>query len=494
MASTATAPAENAVRRYPLRVQLMVAAGGTLTVALLTFLSTKIYAQQFGAEQVSAVLIFRICASFLMGMASLGMPIAIQRTVALRHQDDRSSASLAVAGVITGSASLGIVCAISTLFAPWLANATHHAEAATLWNAFAALTWIQGTATMLALVDLGRGRVFASTATTVWAYGVALIVPPVLLPGTPLPILIKTTAAIAALACAFCLARLVHWAIRARITALAESLRQLLRYGIPRITANLLEPSSDLVLPWIAVFSGGLRAAGDFAAGLALLRPLNPIVSSLNLVLIPDEARLSALGAHEQQRRRASLLTQTALHLGAFSAMSLAVWCDALLEFWLGPQFASAAPAARVLSLALLPTMIYGTTRGIIDGQAEKAVNSLNLVLSFCVLLAGAGLGWLAGGGVLLLATSYVLSRITLAALSMRHLFRSHNLNLADLKYWQLFVSITAATAMLLAVRGWLHEHAMFAFAVGITTSAAMFFVLEAKFDVQWTRVLHRRS
>jgi O-antigen/teichoic acid export membrane protein len=366
--------------------------------------------------------------------------------------------------------------------------------ASTLWNAFAALTWIQGTATMLALVDLGRGRVFASTATTVWSYGVAIIVPPVLLPGTPLPIMIKSTAAIGALACAFCFVRLIHWAIRAHITGVAESLRQLLRYGIPRITANLLEPSSDLVLPWIAVFSGGLRAAGDFAAGLALLRPLNPIVSSLNLVLIPDEARLSALGAQEQQRRRASVLTQTALHLGAFAAVSLAVWCDVLLKFWLGPQFASAAPAARVLSLALLPMMLYGTTRGIIDGQTEKAVNSLNLAVSFCVLLAGAGLGWLASDGVLLLAGSYVLSRSTLAALSLRHLFKSHNLGLADLKCLALFMSIATATATLLAVRGLFHQNVVLGFAVGMTIAAAIFFALETRFELHWTRALKRRS
>ena len=55
---------------------------GNVVATLCTIVTLRIYADRFGPSDISAVLIFRLYGSLLVACAALGMPIALQRTVA----------------------------------------------------------------------------------------------------------------------------------------------------------------------------------------------------------------------------------------------------------------------------------------------------------------------------------------------------------------------------------------------------------------------------
>lgn len=448
----ATAPAITSGRRR-LSAQFLIVASATLFVALATFLATRVYADRFGVEAVSALLVFRLGGSVLVAVATLAMPIAVQRTVALYDRDPERAAAAAMTGLGIGGACLGVASAGAALGADQLARLMHHPESAGLWKSFVALTWVQGIATLLSCIELGRGHAVRSALTNAMAFGVALLAPLALLPHASFATVIHASAILAIAACCPALIELLRWRLITKKAQGKSVAREVLSYGLPRVAGNVLDPASDLLLPVLALSMGGLVQAGYFAAGLALLRPLNPLVSSLNMVLIPDSARMAAGNEQAALRKRATTIAQFAVHLGVFAAIALAVWADVVLVAWLGPSFAAAGVYVRVLVLSILPALVYGSCRGIIDGQSHRAINTGNLAIAFAIFATGAMVIWGMRWTAVALAALFVVSRMTLGALTLRHLLQRHGLRSEDLRFTPLAMAAVVVTAVLLMGR-----------------------------------------
>jgi O-antigen/teichoic acid export membrane protein len=448
----ATAPETRSGRR-PLSAQLMIVASATLFVAAATFVATRIYADRFGVEAVSALLVFRLGGSVLVAIATLGMPIALQRTVAFYDREQPRAASAAMIGLIIGGLCLGMACAAAGWFAQRLAAVMHHPGSERLWTAFVALTWTQGIATLLSCIDLGRGYATRSAITNALAFGAALLLPLALLPRAEFATVVYASSALAAVVCLPAMFDLIRWWLKTKKSSDGGSLREVMSYGVPRIAGNVLDPASDLLLPILALTMGGLRQAGYFAAGLALLRPLNPLVSSLNMVLIPDSARMAAVQQQEASRKRAAMIAQFAVHLGVFAAIALTMWADVVLVAWLGPSFADAGVHVRVLVVSILPALVYGSCRGIIDGQSHRAVNTGNLAIAFAVFALGALLALRLHWTAIAVGALFVASRVVLGGLTLQHLLHSHGLRWRDLRSKVLALAAVLVAAVLIASR-----------------------------------------
>jgi O-antigen/teichoic acid export membrane protein len=475
--------------------QTVLVGAGSLAITACTVLVMRVYTQRYGALDLSAVLMFRLYGSLLLAGAALGMPIALQRTVAYLGSNPGRAAAAALAGLIIAGAGLAAGCSVSAMFAAPIARFLDHPEAASLWRAFMLLTYAQALTTLVSFVQLARERVWESVVTSFGALGLAPLVCVVLFRDSDLPALVVWTSVITGAVTVPSLVRVARWIHAQAETRPVREAAGLLRYGLRRVPASAMEPALDLVLPWMAVLSGaGLIGAGYLAVGLALLRPLNPISGAVSQVLIPASAAAVARGDVGGHAARVHLVAQWALHGGAFATFQMIVWADVLIRVWLGPDFDAAAGVAAIVCLSLAPSFLFACLRGLIDGETERAVNTRNLAWAILVFGAVSGLlGWLDLGGAAALALAYLVSRIVLAALTVRHLARAHRISFLALRPWTALACGGALGVGALALRGFLPAHGVVEMVAYVPLAALVFTASMTATGMEWTRPLRRR-
>jgi O-antigen/teichoic acid export membrane protein len=414
---------------------MLILGVGTAAVTGLTFIVTRIYADRYGAADLSAILIFRLYGSVLLGVFALGMPIALQRNVAFLETTPRRGATAALVGLGIGTGSFGLACLVSSLFSSHIASFLHNTDAAPVWRAFMALAFTQALGNMVSLVQIARKRWVEASVVTGSTMGIAPLLSLLALRHSRLPSVLYWAAVAAGVFLLPSLVEICRWALRPRLDGIRQEAGLLLRYGLPRALGNAAEPILDLMLPWLALFSGaGLVGAGELAVGLMLLRPLNPITGVMNLVLTPSAADLAARGDSAGQATQSLRITEWALHTGLFATVQLVIWANVLVALWLGPGYKTAIWPLRIICLSLAPSFFYASIRGIIDGENEQPINTINLFLSIAVLLVAAMAARYLRIGDSGLAVAYFVSRIALALLSLRYVIHTHAADLTKLR------------------------------------------------------------
>jgi O-antigen/teichoic acid export membrane protein len=414
--------------RSPSALHGMLVLGlGTLAVTGLTIVVTRIYSLRYGPEDLSAVLIFRIYGSVLLGLFGLGMPIALQRNVAYLAGTARHAGKVALLGLGIGTGSFGAACIVSALFSSSIASFLQHPGLGPVWEAFLALAFVQAIGFMLGLIQIARNRWVEASALTAATMGLAPLLPLIVFPRSSLSAALLWSAAAAGIFTFPSFLEICRWSLAEGLRGTGREIKLLLGYGLPRAAGNAAEPILDLMLPWLALVSGaGIVGAGGFAIGLALLRPLNPVTGAMSLILTPAAAKLAARGDAVAQANQMHRITEWALHVGLFSTVQLVIWADVLVALWLGPGYNTAIGTVRILCLSLAPSFFYASIRGIIDGENAQPINTLNMLTSIAVLLVTAAAARFLRIGTAALAVSYFLSRVTLGWLTMRYAIRAH--------------------------------------------------------------------
>jgi O-antigen/teichoic acid export membrane protein len=414
---------------------MLVLGTGTLAVTGLTIVVTRIYSIRYGPADLSAVLIFRIYGSVLLGLFGLGMPIALQRNVAFLAGTSGRAGTVALLGLGIGTGSFGAACIVSALFSSEIASFLQHPGLGAVWQAFLALAFFQAIGFMLGLIQIARYRWVEASMLTAATMGLAPLLPLVIFPHASLSsALLWSSAAVGIFALPSFL-EICRWSLAERLGGTWPEIKLLMRYGLPRAVGNAAEPILDLMLPWLALVSGaGIVGAGGFAIGLALLRPLNPVTGAMSLVLTPAAAKLAARGDAAAQANQMNRITEWALHIGLFSTVQLIIWADVLVVLWLGPGYNAAIGTVRIICLSLAPSFFYSSIRGIIDGENDQPINTLNLLMAIGVLLLAAAAARFLRIGNAALAMSYFLSRVTLGWLTLRYAIRTHAADLRKLR------------------------------------------------------------
>ena len=427
---------------------------GTITVTGLTVVATRIYADRYGAADFSAILIFRLYGSVLLGVFGLGMPIAVQRNVAYCAATPGRAGTTALVGLGIGMGSFGIACLVSAMFASRIASLLGNAAAASVWRAFMALAFTQAFGNVVSLIQIARNRWIEASAITAAMMGVAPLLPLLALPHARLTLVLYLAAVASGIFAIPSFWEICRWSHGKGLSGVRQEASLLLRYGLPRALGNAAEPILDLMLPWLALLSGaGLIGAGGLAIGLALLRPLNPVTGAMGLVLTPSAAKWAAQGNLAAQGNQMRRVTEWALHIGLFATVQLVIWTDVLVVTWLGPKYMTAIWPVRIICLSLAPSFFYASARGIIDGENEKPINTLNLLLSMGVLLISAAAAHLLRFGEAALAICYFLSRVALGTLTLRYAIRTHAANLRKLRLGTAFSLTTLLGLLAVLVR-----------------------------------------
>lgn len=316
-----------------------------------------------GARAVAWFLfIFGLTTGFFLGVATLPF-------VVLTYGSDRSEA------VVAGVSTFGIS---GYLVARGLHLGAGQVERSAVLDVCCAVTGV-----------VGAGLLLISGARTVW----------VVLP-VALAFLLYTALSVP----------------RARLTMPRSGLRILLSFIVlgafgTLASAGLLQGS---IL--VARHTGGVHAAGQYAAALTLATPISMLAGALSQALFPMLAEARARSDLEGARQQTIVATERLASLLVGAAGVLIIIADQLVQLVWGSEFADSSDAIRLLLVAVaanglsVPSvnlLTSGSNRGMAISALSSVAGAATAIAAWSVLIPIVGADGVAGGymiGVLVIA------------------------------------------------------------------------------------------
>jgi O-antigen/teichoic acid export membrane protein len=475
----------------------------TSITSVITTLSavvvTRLLAEGLGPEKFGAYSLSRRMLATIAPFSMLGMNLAITRYVAI-SQDNRTRGSYFLSGLLLGASPSLLILVIGLVFKNPLSFLIFQDETyASLFSA--TLLLVVGYTLYLVLYAFYRGSGRMSRA-NLWQIGVIGVGPVAIAWGLAKSGQVDVIVLLLAVLF-FCAVVPLGYYVnmifrRDSPLELAHSARELLAYGLPRVPAGLALAGMMAIGPFLASHVGALKDAGYLAAGQSVLLLVEGGVMAFGLVALPKVAQLATEGQREFLQDRISDVIAFTLHLGLFATLHIVLWADQVVLILLGSLYGEAIPIMRIILVALIPYLAYVLLRSVIDAIEKRAVNTINLFLSFIVILISASFLVRLGFGVRGLALATTIGFLTLGALTIRYLWINYQLKGSALKLKITLLLNISFIVVALIFKYWLAQDfgglTLAGAAVGVEGLLfALFILLLWKIKVRWLIELEKR-
>ena len=97
------------------------------------------------------------------------------------------------------------------------------------------------------------------------------------------------------------------------------------------------------------------------------------------------------LGREDRIREYVNYLIGASIQLSIFIAVQVFIFSDAILLYWLGPQFLGSVPVMKIASCSILFYLFYRSVGSILDATKVRPINTINLFISLGLFLLVAG-------------------------------------------------------------------------------------------------------
>lgn len=161
--------------------------------------------------------------------------------------------------------------------------------------------------------------------------------------------------------------------------------RDMLAYSLPRIPGSVAWGFTLAIGPMAATRAGEPLSASHLLGALAFAQLAGAALQSFGTVLLPRVSAMHAGGRHDDIGRLTSMLLTFGVCASAFGAPLLAAVAGDVVRLWLGPEFAAAVPAFRVVAMGVPPLVVYVLLRSVLDGAVHAPVTSYAAMAGFAV-------------------------------------------------------------------------------------------------------------
>jgi O-antigen/teichoic acid export membrane protein len=358
--------------------------------------------------------------SLLLPLTVLGMDIGVARYVAIAEARSETGAGyLRPALLVTLSAA-----AISSLLLLALAPASSGLFFGS--PAYVGLIWplpllLFGSSLHTVAYGYLRGRSLIQRANLLMAANHAAVPLLAVVVGRGSVVTILTTLGVGWIAVS--LAVLVNLPLRPANTR--ERLRELLRFGVPRVPGDLVQLALFALPAIVVAHLADIRTAGITAFGMAAVGMVGSTLTPISFVLLPVAARLFAQSSGTHLRAR--ILELSGITIGSLAVLigTVEVLAEPIVRVYLGPSFSSGVPLLRWTLLGAIPWGIHITLRSVLDARYEQAMNARNMVVSFLIFILVAGPAALWVGAVYGVILAFVVALAVLAGLTVAGVLRA---------------------------------------------------------------------
>jgi O-antigen/teichoic acid export membrane protein len=227
-----------------------------------------------------------------------------------------------------------------------------------------------------------------------------------------------------------------------RLNQLKLSFKDLLRYGTPRTPGGIALAGILTIGPFLAPYFGTMKDAGYLVVGQSVFRIIEASVVAFGLVALPKVTQIFFEGRTNFLRNRISDILAMIIHLGLFAIIQIFIWSNEIVLIWLGNEYLEAVPIIKIFLVSLCPYLGYIMLRSIIDAVEERAINTLNLFISFGITaLISLVLGY-TGFGVLGLALGITIGLLSLGVSTTYFLVKRYRITFENMKLvWILIIN-----------------------------------------------------
>ncbi|HEY1455006.1 MAG TPA: O-antigen ligase family protein [Candidatus Dormibacteraeota bacterium] len=172
------------------------------------------------------------------------------------------------------------------------------------------------------------------------------------------------------------------------LAAIGERLREMTRFGIPRVPGDFVSLLLFAMPGILVAQAADIRVAGIVAFGVAAVSMIGSSLTPVSFLLLPAAARLLAAGKVRQLRSEVIEVTAITLAGTLVVVVLLEVFAAPIVSLYLGPSFSPGVDVLRLTLIGALPWAAYITLRSVIDAHHVRPINARNLLISFLCALA----------------------------------------------------------------------------------------------------------
>ncbi len=347
-----------------------------------------------GAAALAEYLLLTRVTAWLFAGSILGLGVALPRYVAhaagSQKEDHTPYFQAASICLMLSSLSLGfILIMFRHAFAEWLFGDSHRiafviALALMLWGLSAQAAvygyyqglLAMGRANLLDLCTIAAGPLVVVGA-LFWMHSV--------------PLMVGAMGCLDLLCSALFAFPILRRGKLLRLPALLGHIKELLRYGIPRVPGDFGAAALTAIGPVVAAHFLGMRQVSDFLLGQAILLVTGYAAGPLEVVLLSKVSTMLGQDRQDDVRRRLEILVTAVLEVSAFVCLQMIIFADVAVGLWVGPTYLGGIRVIRLILLAVPPYLLYMALRSTIDAATVRPLNAGNVLvaISVYVLLIG---------------------------------------------------------------------------------------------------------
>jgi O-antigen/teichoic acid export membrane protein len=166
-----------------------------------------------------------------------------------------------------------------------------------------------------------------------------------------------------------------------------QQLKTLSKYGIPRLVGDFFL-FSFAAFPLIFINQKiGIKPSSFFATGITLTSIITPFFAFTGMVLLPYVSKAKTQNNFTQADKLIKQLTIVYIILSAVAILVLWFGMDTFIRLFFSSEFLPSANISRIIILSILFESIYLLLRNPIDAISSFPYNTINLIISFIVLI-----------------------------------------------------------------------------------------------------------
>lgn len=166
-----------------------------------------------------------------------------------------------------------------------------------------------------------------------------------------------------------------------------NSLKELLRYSLPRVPASFTLGGLFCLGPIFAAHFSSIQEVGYLSTSQNLIMAIGAVVAPLGVVLLPKTSSLISRGKDGLIKENLRFLMAAILQCSIFVCVQSLIFIDKIVGYWLGSEFSGAVPLMRIVLISSVFYSFYVAIRSILDAAEVKPLNTINISVSLGVFL-----------------------------------------------------------------------------------------------------------
>lgn len=166
-----------------------------------------------------------------------------------------------------------------------------------------------------------------------------------------------------------------------------ESSKTLLKYSLPRVPGEFILFSFTL-LPMVIINQRiGLERAAGYSAALGILTAVTPLYRYIGMVLLPYASKIVVNNDINAIENKIKKLSYVYIITSIIEIIAVLLFTKLVIIVIYSKKYVVYSNIVRVVSLSILPNSLYLLIRNPLDAISKKPINSINLLISFVIMM-----------------------------------------------------------------------------------------------------------